>query len=233
MLLGGTRELCVCQFRVGSKNKRLHQKLTEEFIWLDSKYSHSPYYNRLIKEIFSPVLRGKDRVIDIGCGAGGLCRKLAQIVTDGEVVGTDISEEYIRKLNRSKGKDKSDDYKNLVFVLASAEDIPYPDNYFDHTVCSESFGFWSEPEKGLAEIRRILKPGGKLYVVNSYKEAHARAATIGVKIFNLFSTCKENIYSFQEYREFFEKAGFTEVHQREIMGTLLTVGTCPAEVGNF
>ena len=221
------------QSRVKGKNKKLHQKLTEEFIWLDSKYSHPPYHNRLMKEIFSPVLGRKDRVIDIGCGAGGLSRKLAQVVTEGEVVGIDISEGYIKKLSQSVERDKSGDYKNLVFKLASAEDIPYPDNYFDHAVCSESFGFWSEPEKGLAEIRRILKPGGKLCVVNSYKEAHTRVATIGVKIFNLFSTCKENIYSSQEYREFFEKAGFTEVYQREIMGTLLTVGTCPAEVGNF
>lgn len=113
------------QSRVRSKNKSLWQKLTEEFIWLDSKYTHPPYHNRLIKEIFSPALDKKDRIIDIGCGAGGLSRKLAQVVTEGEVVGTDISEEYIKKLNRSKERDKSGDYKNLVFVLGSAEDIPF------------------------------------------------------------------------------------------------------------
>jgi ubiquinone/menaquinone biosynthesis C-methylase UbiE len=148
------------------------------------------------------------------------------------VVGTDISEEYIKKLNRSKERDKSGDYKNLVFVLASAEDIPYPDNYFDHTVCSESFGFWSEPEKGLKEIKRVLKPAGRLYVINSYKGTPLWARILE-KFFNLFSTCKENIYSSHEYREFSQRAGFTEVYQRKIMGTLLTVGTCPAEVGSF
>lgn len=212
------------QSRVRSKNRSLRQRLTEQFIWLDSKYCYPPYHTKLIKEIFSPALDRKDRIIDIGCGAGGLSRKLAQIVTEGEVVGLDISGGYIRKLKKSIERDKSGNNKNLVFRLASAEDMPYPDNYFDHAVCSESFGFWSEPEKGLAEIRRVLKVGGKLYIVNSYKEAHTCAATMGVKIFNLFSTCKEHIYPSQEYREFFKKAGFTVVEQKEIKGILLTVG---------
>ena len=111
-------------------------------------------------------------------------------------------------------------------MLGSAEDIPYSDNYFDHAVCSESFGFWSEPEKGLAEIKRVLKPGGKLYIVNSYKGAHTRVSAAGVRFFNLFSACREHIYSSQEYRESFQRAGFTEIYQKEFMGmSLVTIGT--------
>ena len=207
------------------KNKSLHQKLSEEFVWLDSKYSHPPYHNRLIEEVFFSVLDKKDRIIDIGCGVGGLSRKLARIVTEGEVVGIDISEGYIGKLNRSKERDKSGEYKNLVFSLGSAEDIPYPNSYFDHAVCSESFGFWSEPEKGLKEIRRVLQPGGKLYVINSYKGAQAWVR-VSVKVFSLFSAYKDKPYSSQEFREFFQRAGFSVVDQRRIMTTsLLTIGT--------
>jgi len=181
--------------RMKGKNKSLHQKLTEEFIWLDSKYSYPPYHKQLMEEVFSSALDKKDKIIDIGCGAGGLTRKLAQIATEGEVVGIDISEEYIKKLNLAKERDKSGDYKNVVFVLASAEDIPYPNNYFDHAVCSESFGFWDEPEEGLAEAKRILKPGGKLYLVNSHKDARSHVSAAGVRIFNLFSAYREHTYS--------------------------------------
>jgi len=206
-------------------NKGLFRKWTERYIWLDSKYTHPHYHNWLIKEIFSPALDKKDRIIDIGCGAGGLSRKLARIVTEGEVVGLDISEWYIKKLNQSKKRDKSGDYKNLVFVLGSSEDIPYPDDYFDYAVCSETFGFWSEPEKGLAEVKRVLKPGGKLYIINSYQGAQAWVK-ITVKVFSLFFAYKEKLYSSQEYREFFERAGFTAVEQKEVMGTsLVTIGT--------
>ncbi len=205
--------------------KGLYKALFHEFMWLDSKYTHPPYHNRLMKEIFHPALDKKDRIIDIGCGAGGLSRKLAQIVTEGEVVGLDIAEGYIKTLNRSIERDKSGDYKNLVFVLASAEDIPYPNNYFDHVVVSESFGFWSEPKRGLAEINRILKTGGKLYVVNSHKEAQLWVR-IPEKFFNLFSPYKENLYSSQEFREFFERAGFAVVDQKEVTGaSLVTIGS--------
>ena len=206
------------------KNKSLHQKLTEEFIWLDSKYGHPPYHNRLMKEVFFPALNKKDKIIDIGCGAGGLTRKLARLVTEGEVVGLDISEGYIKKLNQSKDSDKSGDYKNLVFRLGSAENIPYPDNYFDHAVCSESFGFWTEPEKGLTEVKRVLKPAGKLYIVNSYNGAQVWVR-ISVKVFSLFSAYKEKLYSSHEFRALFERTGFTVADQKEVMGTsLLTVG---------
>jgi len=103
-------------------------------------------------------------------------------------------------------------------VLGSAEDIPYPDNYFDHAVCSEAFGFWSEPEKGLKEIKRVLKTGGKLYIINSYQGAQAWVR-ISAKVF------KEKLYSSEEYREFFERTGFTVVGQKKIMGTsLVAVG---------
>ena len=214
------------------KNKSLFQKWTERYIWLDSKYTHPPYHNRLIKEIFSLALDKKDRIIDIGCGAGGLSRKLAQIVIEGEVVGIDISEGYIKKLNQSVERGKSGEYMNLIFKLGSAEDIPYPDNYFDHAICSESFGFWSEPEKGLKEIKRVLKPGAKLYIVNSHKDARSRVSAAGVRIFNLFSAHKEHVYSSQEYREFFQRAGFTEVYQKKVMGmSLATIGTKSENLG--
>lgn len=206
------------------ENKNLWRRLSETFVWLDSKYGHPPYHNRLMKEVFSSVLNKKDRIIDIGCGAGGLSIKLAQIVTGGEVVGIDVLEGYIRKLNRFIERDKPAP-KNLTFRLGSAENIPYPDSYFDHAIVSESFGFWDRPEKGLAEVNRVLKLSGEFYVINSYKGAPAWVR-IGVKSFNLFSASKEELHTSQEYREFFERAGFTVVAQKEIMGaSLMTVGT--------
>jgi len=54
---------------------------------------------------------------------------------------------------------------------------------------------------------------------------------ISVKVFSLFSDYKEKLYSSQEYREFFQRAGFAEVYQREIMGTLVTRGTKSENLG--
>jgi SAM-dependent methyltransferase len=203
----------------GKPKKGLRQRLTEKFIWLDSKYGHPPFHSRLIKEILSSGLDKKDKIIEIGCGAGGLSRRLAEITTEGEVVGIDISEGYLKKLEQSDVSAP----KNLVFRLGSAENVPYPDNYFDHAVCSASFCFWREPEKGLKEVARVVKPSGKLYIADGYKEGPAWV-TVGAKIFGLLSAYEMNFYSSQEFSEFLQGAGFTVVYQKEVMGTLVTMG---------
>jgi hypothetical protein len=62
-------------------------------------------------------------------------------------------------------------------------------------------------------------------LTNSYKGAQSWVR-ISVKVFSLFSAYKEKSYSSQEYRDFFERAGFTVVEQKEVMGSsLMTIGT--------
>lgn len=206
-------------------NKRsLFQKLIEEVTWLDSKYIHPLFYRRLIKELPFPEFDKRNKIIDVGCGAGWICRQLAKMVPEGEVVGLDISERYINKLKESLEKDKLAP-KNLVFRLGRAENIPYPDNYFDYAVSFGSFFLWSEPEEGLTEIRRVLKPRGRAYIIDVYKEGPASYRISAQLFFNLCSAYKPHFYSFRKFKEFLESAGFTEVYQKEIMNILLTVGT--------
>ncbi len=199
----------------------MSRKLADKVMWYDSYYNHSRWFKNVLKEI---PLKIDDKVIEVGCGSGWLSRKISKIVTKGEVVGTDISEYAIEKTKRVTEKDKSSDYKNLSFKVADVENISYPNNYFDCAISIYSFSFWSNPEKGLREIRRILKTNRKLCIFDVYDEMPI-GYIIGTKFFNLFSPFKENLYSTEEYREFFEKAGFVDVHQKRVLGVLLTVGT--------
>jgi ubiquinone/menaquinone biosynthesis C-methylase UbiE len=210
----------------GRKDKgRLLQKFSEEVMWLDSKYGHPPFYERMIREIPFPEFDEKDRIIDVGCGAGWLCKRIAKMIPKGEMVGIDISERYIEKLNWAKERDESGDYGNIVFRLASAEDIPYPDNYFDYAVSSASLSFWSQPQKGLKEIARVLKPGGKLYVIDVYKEGPRSYRALAQILVNLLSPYEEKFYSSQELHGFFANVGFSDIFQKDIMGMLLIAGT--------
>ncbi len=211
-----------------NKRKSLCQRLTEELIWFDSKYGHPPWHKQLVKSIFSSVLDPKDRIIEVGCGAGGLSRRLAEIVTEGEVVGIDISEGYIKRLRRPVERDEASP-PNLSFKLGSADDIPGPDGYFDVAVSAGSFSFWNEPERGLVEVGRVLKPGGKLYIVDVYEEGSIWV-TGGARAFDLWSPMKMNVYSSEEFRHFMQKAGFTVMYQKDVEGTLLTVGTKSLEL---
>jgi len=189
--------------------------------WLELNYLHPFFLNGVIKAI--PLEKGS-RVIDVGCGTGWASRDLSKMVTQGEVVGLDISERLIKKAKDLTLADRSSDYENLVYKVAEAENIPYPSNYFDHAISFVSFSWWVRPDEVLSEIERVLKPSGRLYVADVYDKGMGRMLSM---ICNCFSSFKENIYSANDYREFLN-GRFADVCQRKISPFgwgLLTIGT--------
>jgi demethylmenaquinone methyltransferase/2-methoxy-6-polyprenyl-1,4-benzoquinol methylase len=113
----------------------------------------------------SGVHRG-DRVLDIAGGTGDLARGWAERVgKEGEVWLTDINSSML-----TVGRDRLLDHGLVLPVaLADAEKLPFPDNYF-HCV-SVAFGLrnMTHKEVALAEMCRVLKPGGKLLVLEFSK----------------------------------------------------------------
>jgi ubiquinone/menaquinone biosynthesis C-methylase UbiE len=113
-------------------------------------------------------LQSNDRVLDLGCGTGWASRRMAQVVTEGEVVGLDVADEMLRRAERASG-----DLNNVRYVWGSAEKIPAPDNHFTKVLSVESFYYYADQGKALDELRRVLAPGGKLFIlINLYKDNH-------------------------------------------------------------
>ena len=171
------------------------------------------------------------KVLDMGCGTGWASRMVARVAPDGEVVGIDFVEGMIEKAKQFTLKDKSHKYGNLSFMVADVEDIPYPDDYFHSVMCLESFSWFPNPEAALREMKRVLRPAGKLYVADI---ADSRSARLILKAWRLFipGLDKWNIYSENLFKELVE-AEFTDLHQEKgswIFSpfgerVLLTVGT--------
>lgn len=117
----------------------------------------------------SGVRRGQ-RILDLAGGTGDLAKRFARMVGDsGEVVLADINGSMLRQ-GRSRLVDAGV-VGNLRYVQADAEWLPFPDNHFD--CISIAFGLRNvtDKQRALASMYRVLKPGGRVLVLEFSKPA--------------------------------------------------------------
>ncbi|NVK23032.1 MAG: bifunctional demethylmenaquinone methyltransferase/2-methoxy-6-polyprenyl-1,4-benzoquinol methylase UbiE [Kangiellaceae bacterium] len=112
--------------------------------------------------------RRGQKVLDIAGGTGDLTAKFSKIVGDkGQVILADINDSMI-KVGRSKLVDNGI-VGNVDYVQANAECLPFPDNYFDRITIAFGLRNVTEKENALQSMYRILKPGGRLLVLEFSK----------------------------------------------------------------
>src|SRR6202140_3166361 len=116
-------------------------------------------------------LRPGERVLDLGCGSGWATRLLARMVGEGpqgfgQVVGVDVSDEMIRQARAT-----SKEFDNVMFVVGSAAQIPWEENFFDKVLSIESFYYYPDQGRALAELFRVMAPHGRMFIlINLYKD---------------------------------------------------------------
>jgi SAM-dependent methyltransferase len=101
----------------------------------------------IVVPLLAPHVRG--RTLDVGCGGGGIARRRGAI-------GVDASLAEARRAGAP---------------CASALALPFADATFDTVVSSCSIKHWPDPAAGVAEMRRVLRPGGALAVVEMDRES--------------------------------------------------------------
>ena len=124
---------------------------------------HRPVGEQAIARMRVPTAA---HVLDDGCGSGWAARLLAKQSIAGRVVGIDVSDEMVRV-----AREQSSDITNVEFQVASAENLPFPDDTFTHAFSMESLYYYTDISKAVGEIARVLKPGGLfVVVVDLYQE---------------------------------------------------------------
>ncbi len=151
------------------------QRLQQEFNrWADAGRGEDMERHHLDiteKTIRLMNLRPGERVLDLGCGAGWATRLLARLVADGpegfgQVVGLDISDEMIRRARTG-----SKDFENILYIWGSATQIPWEENFFDKMLSVESFYYYPDQDRALAELFRVMAPHGRMFIlINLYKD---------------------------------------------------------------
>lgn len=115
----------------------------------------------------SGVCRGQ-RVLDLAGGTGDLAAKFSRMVGEqGQVVLADINDSML-KMGREKLRDRGI-VGNINYVQANAEALPFPDNYFDCITISFGLRNVTDKDKALRSMFRVLKPGGRLLVLEFSK----------------------------------------------------------------
>ena len=99
-----------------------------------------------------------DRVLEIGFGPGLAIRELGRIAAEGYVCGIDHSDLMVRRSRRLNADGLGRGVVDL--HLGSVEELPAFYAPFDKILAVNTIGFWSEPVARLAELRRLLRPGG-------------------------------------------------------------------------
>jgi demethylmenaquinone methyltransferase/2-methoxy-6-polyprenyl-1,4-benzoquinol methylase len=103
------------------------------------------------------------RVLDVATGTGDLAFELAtRVGSEGEVVGTDFSE---RMLELARGKARSTGDGRVRFEAANALALPYRDGEFDAATVGFGARNFSDLERGLREMTRVVRPGGRVVVL--------------------------------------------------------------------
>ena len=105
------------------------------------------------------ALRPGEQVLDVACGTGLVSFRAADAVGEtGTVIGTDISGEMVETARRNAAERR---IGNTRFERCDAEDIDLDCDPFDAALCGLGLMYVPDPVQALAEMRRLLKPGGR------------------------------------------------------------------------
>jgi len=157
--------------KLPTPDERLQQEFNQWAEKGEGEKMEQHHLNITEKTIRLMGLRPGERVLDLGCGSGWATRLLARLVAEGpqgfgQVVGLDVSDEMIRLARES-----SKDFENVLYVWGSSQQIPWEENFFDKVLSVESFYYYPDQDRALAELFRVMAPHGRLFIlINLYKD---------------------------------------------------------------
>jgi ubiquinone/menaquinone biosynthesis C-methylase UbiE len=109
---------------------------------------------RTLLDVAAVQMANPRAVLDVGCGTGRLLRSARDRFPGATFEGVDAAPEMVRQAQSSSPD-------GIHFQQATAEALPFPDHTFDLVFSTMTFHHWSDQEKGIAEIHRVLAPDGK------------------------------------------------------------------------
>jgi SAM-dependent methyltransferase len=175
------------------------------------------FYSLMLREL---QLRPEDELLDVGCGAGTL---LARATRARHVAGLDASQIQVGLARRRLADRLAAGTAEVVHGDAAA--LPWQDGTFSVVTSVNCLKFLADPDQGLREMARVLRPGGRaLVVIEGPVEDAARTGTV--------NALGERAWSIADALAMMRRAGFAQVSITQLpkryLSTQLLRGTKPA-----
>jgi len=175
-------------------DRRWHNYIEDTLSYLMAYLRSNPNY-----------LSGSERVLDIACGTGELEKLLLNVYPELKIVGVDISENML-EIARSK-------LPNLEFINTSAIALPFASFSFDVVITASAFHYFDRPELALKEIHRVLKPNGKLIIMDWCRDYWTcKALDLFLKIFD---PAHKSCYTQKELQSFLTVSKFNVLNSQK------------------
>ncbi|MGN6300994.1 MAG: class I SAM-dependent methyltransferase [Angustibacter sp.] len=172
--------------------------------WLGSRLM--PLLSRRLNKPMASALdlRADDDLLDVGCGSGGFLAYAAPQVRS--VAGLDASALQVR-MGQRRLRDRLD-AGTAVLVLGDAETLSWDDGHFSALSSLNCLKFVADPDRALAEMRRVLRAGGRMAILVDTPVAAAESGAV--------DDFGQRQWSSAEIARLVEDEGFVDVAVRQL-----------------
>ena len=229
----------------GDSSKSKKEEVAEMFNNISAKYDFLNHFlslgiDKLWRKKAVKMLRSVNptRILDIATGTGDFALE-SLVLKPTQIVGLDISSGMLEH-GRVKMKKKGVDHI-ITMQQGDSEDIPYEDNYFDGLTVGFGVRNFENLEKGLGEMLRVVRPGGKLIILEFSKPkkfpikqlfafySNNIIPILGKSISkdsNAYTYLPESVAAFPEGKDFeniLAKVGYKDISSTLVSGGIATI----------
>lgn len=188
----------------------LAEAAVDEQAWLERVQEDFPRIVRRLRRAWGLEFRG--RILEIGAGACGFSAELSKLPQVVEIVATDVSRRLLQELAPRVLAHLGARCEKIVRMPADYHQLGFPNEHFDFVVCSATLHEAVDVAGVLREVRRVLKPGGRMVVVREPRPSWWRSGWC--RGGSGAGQTGRRPYTLAEYEAFFAGAGLQLVARR-------------------
>lgn len=191
------------------ENKQIFDKVAEIYDFAPFQW----WMRRFYRPVFSEVELDKSKkLLDVSCGTGNMLKEMSE-AGEADLYGVDLSENMIEQ-----AKEK---LKDVDLQTADVHSLPFENDLFDYVTTTEAFHHYYGQSKAIAEMKRVVKPGGKVIVVDIeffFSVVH--------RLFEQLEPGCVKVNSKEEMRQLFKQQNLDVVRQeRSFLFAVMTIGS--------